>query len=59
MRPSLHKLRLFRDAVLFVLRTQDALDGIGGAAAGFVVVADLHFAEQANREKIQATEQQA
>ena len=37
---------LFRDAVLFVLRAQNAVDGVGGAAAGFVVVADLHFAEQ-------------
>ena len=35
---------LFRDAVLFVLRTEDAVDGIGGAVAGFVEVTDLHLA---------------
>ena len=37
-------LRLFGDAVLFVLRAQDAIDRVGSAAAGLVVVADLHFA---------------
>ena len=51
--------RLFRDAVLFVLGAEDAVDGVGGAAAGFVVVADLHFAQQADRQQIQAAEQQA
>jgi hypothetical protein len=30
--------------VLFVLRTKDAVDGVGGAVTGFVVVADLHLA---------------
>jgi hypothetical protein len=50
VRPSLHNL--FRDAVLLVLRAEDAVDGVGGAATGFVVVADLHFAQQANSEKI-------
>ena len=34
---------LFRDAVFFVLRTKNAVDGVWGAVAGFVVVADLHF----------------
>jgi hypothetical protein len=36
---------LLRDAVLFVLGTEDAVDGIRGAVAGFVVVADLHLAD--------------
>ena len=43
-KPFLDQQRLFRDAVFFVLRAQDTVDGVGGAAAGFVVVADLHFA---------------
>jgi hypothetical protein len=34
---------LFRDAVFFVLRTKNAVDGVWSAVAGFVVVADLHF----------------
>src|SRR5579872_178448 len=50
---------LFRDAVFFVLRTQHAVDGVGGAAAGLVVVANLHFAEQADRQQVQAAEQQS
>ena len=50
---------LFRDAVFFVLGAEDAVDGVGGAAAGFVVVADLHFAQQADGEQVQAAEQQA
>jgi len=45
---------LFRDAVFFVLRTEDAVDGVGGAVAGFVVVADLHLAEQADGEQVQS-----
>src|SRR5271165_2827412 len=52
-------IRLLRDAVLFVLRAQDAVNGIGRAAAGFVVVPDLHLAEQADCEQIQPAEQQA
>ena len=51
-------LRLFRDAVLFVLRAQNTVDRIRGAAAGFVVMADLHFAEQADGEQVQTAEQQ-
>jgi uncharacterized caspase-like protein len=43
---------LFGDAVFFVLRAQDAVDRVGGAAARFVVVANLHFSQQTNREKI-------
>ena len=50
---------LFRNAVFFVLGTQDSVDGIRGPAAGFVVVADLHFAQQADGQQVQATEQQA
>ena len=45
--------------MFFVLGAQDAVDGVRGAAAGFVVVADLHFAEQADGEQVQASEQQA
>ncbi len=45
---------LFRDAVFFVLRAQYAVDGVGGAVAGFVVVADLHFAQQADGEQVQS-----
>jgi len=44
--------------VFFVLRTEDAVDGVGGAVAGFVVVADLHLAEQADGEQVQAAEQE-
>jgi hypothetical protein len=50
---------LFRDAVLFVLRAQNAVDRVGGTTAGFVVVANLHFAEQADREKIEASDKQS
>jgi hypothetical protein len=49
---------LFGDAVFFALRAQDAIHGIRGAAAGFVVVADLHLAEQPNGQHIQAAQQQ-
>ena len=45
--------------MFFVLGAEDAVDGVGGAAAGLVIVADLHFAEQADREQVQATEQEA
>ena len=46
---SLHQNEeLLRDAVLFALRAQDAVDGVRRPAAGLVVVADLHFAEQAD-----------
>ena len=34
--------------MFFVLRAENAVDGVRGAAAGFVIVADLHFAEQAD-----------
>ena len=34
---------LLRDAVLFVLRAQNAIDRIGRATAGLVIVAHLHF----------------
>jgi len=50
---------LLRDAVLFVLRAQNAVDRVGCAATGLVVVADLHFAEQADGEKIKTAKQQA
>jgi len=39
---------LFRNAVFFVLRTKNAVDGVWSAMAGFVVVADLHFSQQAD-----------
>ncbi len=44
-RLSPHRQQLFRDALFFALGAEDAIDGIGGAAAGLVVMADLHFAE--------------
>jgi hypothetical protein len=43
---------LFRNAVLFVLRAQDAVDGVGGAVAGFVKVTNLHLAEKADGEQV-------
>ena len=52
-------VKLFRDAVLFVLRTQHAVDRIGSAVAGFVVVADLHLAEQPDGQQVQSAKQQA
>ena len=57
--PGTPALQLFRDAVLFVLRTKHAVDRVGSAMAGFVVVTDLHLAEQADGEQIQSAEQQA
>ena len=50
---------LLRDAVLFVLRPQNAVDGIRSAVAELVVMPYLHFAKQADSEQIQAPEQQA
>src|SRR5208283_396713 len=50
---------LFRDAVLFVLRTQHTVNGVRGAMPGFVVVAHLHLAQQSDGEQIQSAEQQA
>jgi hypothetical protein len=32
--------------VFFVLGTEDAVDRVGSAVAGFVVMADLHLAQQ-------------
>ena len=57
--PGTPALQLFRDAVLFVLRTKHAVDRVGSAMAGFVVVTDLHLAEQADGEQIQSAEQKA
>jgi hypothetical protein len=51
--------RLFRDAVLFVLGAQNAINGIGSSVARFVVVADLHLSQQPDGEQIQSAEQQA
>jgi len=45
--------------MLFVLRAQNAVDGVRGAAAGFVIVTNLHLAEQADGKQIQSAEQQA
>ena len=53
------KTRLFRDAVLFVLGAQHPVDGIGSAAAGLVIVADLHFAEEADCQQIKSAEEEA
>lgn len=50
---------LFRDAVLFVLGAEDAVDRIRSSAAWFMIVANLHFAEQADGEQIQSPEEQA
>jgi hypothetical protein len=36
---------LLRDAMFFALGTKDTIEGIRGAVAGFVVVADLHLAD--------------
>ena len=43
---------LFGDAVFFVLGAEDAVNGVGGAAAGFVVVTALHFSQQADGEEV-------
>lgn len=45
--------------MLFALRTKHPINGVWRAVAGFMVMAYLHFAEQANREEIQAAEEQA
>ena len=45
--------------MLFVLRAQNTVDGIGSAMAGLVIVADLHLAEQADGQQVQSAEQQA
>ena len=45
--------------MLFALSTQDSVDGIWSATAGLVIVAHLHFAQQADREKIQTTDEKA
>ena len=44
--------------MFFALGAEDAVDRIGRAAGGFVVVAHLHFAEQANRQHIESRQQQ-
>src|SRR5258708_21442262 len=44
--------KLLRDAMLFVLRPQNAVHRIGDAATGLVVVANLHFPKQADRKKV-------
>lgn len=51
--------KLFRDAMFFVQRTKHPVDGIRSAVSGFVVVADLHLAEQPDGEQVQSAEQQA
>src|SRR6266853_50170 len=56
-RPSL-PLQLLRDRALFALRPQDAVDGIRGALRGLVVMAHLHFSEQADGEHVQSRQQQ-
>src|ERR1700728_2945127 len=53
---GLYPADLLGDAVFFALRAEDAIDGIRSAAAGLVIVANLHFSEQANGQQIQATE---
>ena len=45
--------------MLFVLGAENTVDRIRGAAAGLVVVVDLHFAKQADGEQVQTAEQQA
>jgi hypothetical protein len=55
--PAGGRSRLFGNAVFFVLGAEDAVDGVGGAAAGFVVVADLHFSEQADGEQVESAKQ--
>jgi hypothetical protein len=53
------QLELFRDAVLFVLRTEDAIYRVRCAAAGFVVMTDLHLAQKADGQQVQPAEKQA
>ena len=55
-RSRLHMV--FGDGVLFALGAEDAVDRIWGAAGGFVVVAHLHFTQEAYRQHVQASQDQ-
>jgi hypothetical protein len=52
-------MKLFRDAVFFVLGAKDAVNGIRRAAAGLVIMTNLHLAEQSDGEQVQSAKQQA
>jgi len=43
--------------VLFALGAQDAVNRVGRAVRGFMIMADLHFAEQADGQHVQSGEQ--
>ena len=43
--------------MLFALGAKDTVNGIRRAVGGFVIVADLHLAEQADGEHVQSGEQ--
>src|SRR5450432_136901 len=50
---------LFGDAVLFTLRAQDTVYGVGSAITRLVIVAYLHFAQQSKGQHIKAAQEQA
>src|SRR6202521_6067926 len=49
---------LFGDGALFALRPQDAIDRVRGALRWLMIMAHLHFSEQADGEHVQTREQQ-
>src|SRR3954467_2755705 len=49
---------LLRDALLFAVGAEDAIERIRGAARGFMIMADLQLAQQTNREQVQTCQQQ-
>ena len=49
---------LFGDRVLFALRAQDAIDRVGRATRGLVIVPNLHFTEKSHSQHVEAGEEQ-
>ena len=49
---------LFRNAVLFALGAEHAVNRIGRPASRLVIVPHLHFAQQTNRQHVEASQQQ-
>jgi hypothetical protein len=44
--------KLLRDTVFFALGAEDTVYRVGSAATGLVIVANLHFSQESDREKI-------
>src|SRR5438270_277516 len=49
---------LLRHALLFAVRANDAINRVWSSARGFMVMADLQFAQQTNCKQVQSGQQQ-